>query len=122
MITNTSSASQYPPYTTVTIGNPATTTAVPFPEPDYVEFGSAVTMSGFPADEHTTIATYQVLLQQFFKEKAERFPTWTGLPEIRLGPQVDVLQRMVSIAWYAKVPKSFILDKEQKDEEDLWNS
>lgn len=122
MNSNNSTTMQYPPYTTVTIGNPATTTAVPFPEPDYVEFGNAVTTTALTSDEQTTIATYQVLIQQFFKAKAEHFPTWTGLPEIKMGPQIDALQRMVSIAWYAKVPKVLVIDPGQKQEDELWDS
>lgn len=117
-----STPSQYPPYTTVTIGNPATTTAIPFPEPDYVEFSGGVAVSVVVANDEISLgAAYQMMLKDYFKAKAENFPTWEGFPEIK-QQITDPLRRLVNLHWYVSIPRSFVLDKEQKDEEVLWNS
>lgn len=94
----------------------------PLPKIDYVEFGKTLMIpQAMIAQDGAVQIAYESLLKDFFQIKAENFPTWLGLPEIKVNP-ANGLRQEFNIAWYAQVPKVFVLDKDQKLEEDLWNS
>ena len=85
-----------------------------------IEFGRTADIP--PAtvvDEAIVTVAYSALLKDFFKTKEENFPDWPGLPEIKSTPNATL---GVTLSWYAAVPKKFVIDPEQKKEEDLWNS
>lgn len=90
--------------------------------PKVVEFGKSLSISGALLTQDGAIQiAYESLLKDFFQVKAENFPTWLGLPEIKVQPTIGLGQE-VNLAWYVAVPKEFVIDKDQKLEEDLWNS
>lgn len=89
---------------------------VPFP--DFIEFGKVfdIPLSSV-LDEQLVHISYQTLLQDFFRTKAENFPTWEGLPTIKVQEGIKY-----KLAWHVAVPKTFVIDKDQKREDELWNS
>ena len=90
--------------------------------PQTKEFGRIFEISALMANDPMAVkVSYELALNDFFKEKAEHFPNWDGLPEIKVNPGLDPLNRTIGIAWYAKVPIADVIDQEQKDEEALWN-
>lgn len=90
--------------------------------PKVVEFGKSLSIPGAMLTQDGAVQiAYESLLKDFFQIKAENFPTWPGLPEIKVNP-VNGLKQEFNVAWYAVVPKEFVIDKDQKLEEDLWNS
>jgi hypothetical protein len=95
---------------------------VPFP--NVTEFGRAFDISVLVISSNTkSVQTvYQMALDDFFKTKAESFPNWEGLPEIRVNPGVDSLRRTQQVGWYAQVPKEFVIDPDQIEEDKLWQS
>ena len=110
-------------------GNPNTGTytsgtyTVPFPpNPDLVEFGKAFDMVlGAIDDPFLVQHAYDTTLKDYFNEKSKSFPTWSGLPEIKVnGP--DPLKKSYQIGWYVQVPRPHVVDLDQKDEETLWDS
>lgn len=111
-------------YSTVTAPVYTTTSTVPFPSADCVEFGKAFDFSKLLAitDNNAITTCYAMVLDDYFKAKLENFPTWEGLPEIKVGPPVDTLQRFFQVAWYVQVPKQYVIDPSVKEEEDLWQS
>lgn len=93
---------------------------LPKPRLNLVEFGRASELApGVLVDESMIKMAYDFLLKDFFQTKSENFPDWPGLPEIKSSP---LATSGVSLSWYAAVPKKFVIDPEQKKEEDLWNS
>lgn len=99
-------------------------TNVPFPpNSDLVEFGKAMEISAALIDDPTAVTQiYDMVLQDYFKGKAEHFPTWSGLPKIVVNNGVDPLKRTVSIGWYVQVPRANAVDPDQKEEDTLWDS
>ena len=96
-------------------------------KPDFVEFGKAfdISITMIATDSNAVKAAYQMALDDFFRAKAENFPSWEGIPEIKVNSAVDSLRRIQQIGWYAQVPKKHVLteeDKLQKLDEELWNS
>lgn len=91
---------------------------------DFVEFGKAYDVSTMlmATDEGAVKLAYSMALDDYFKSKQENFPTWEGLPEIRVNTPTDSLHRFYQIGWYVKVPKAFVLDKDQIEEDKLWES
>ena len=94
---------------------------------DFVEFGRAFDLA--PNADQTVIAVaYHMAVEDFFKEQAINFPTWDGLPEIKVNNKVNNLATMQGakqIGWYAQVPKKYVVTDEQKIaklDEELWNS
>ena len=71
---------------------------------------------------NTIINFYNMVLQDYFKGKAEHFPTWSGLPKIVVADGLDPLKRTVSIGWYVQVPRAHAVDPDQKEEDTLWDS
>lgn len=95
----------------------------PLPKIDFVEFGKSLVVPKAMATQDGAVQiAYESLLKDFFQIKAENFPTWFGLPDIKVNTEVHMLNQDLQISWYVKVPKNFVLDKDQKLEEDLWNS
>lgn len=95
----------------------------PLPKIDFVEFGKSLTIpKAMVAQDGAVQIAYESLLKDFFQIKAANFPTWFGLPDIKVAPEVYTLNQDLQISWYVKVPKNFVLDKDQKLEDDLWNS
>lgn len=99
-------------------------TNVPFPpNPDLVDFGKAMEISAALIDDPVSVtAFYDMVLKDYFKGKAEHFPTWSGLPKIVVSEGVDPLKRSVSIGWYVQVPRAHAVDPDQKEEDTLWDS
>ena len=94
------------------------------PFPDIVEFGRAFDISALVVSTNTqSVQTvYQMALDDFFKTKAESFPSWEGLPEIKVNHVADSLRRFHQVGWYVRVPKEYVIDPDQRLEDDLWNS
>lgn len=94
------------------------------PKPDVVEFGKAFDVSALSilTDNLAIKAAYDMALTDYFQAKAENFPGWEGLPSIKVQEPKDPLQRFYRIGWHVVVPKKFVIDQDQKLEEDLWNS
>ena len=92
--------------------------------PDVVEFGRAFDISVLVIATNTiSVQTvYRMALDDFFETKAESFPSWEGLPEIRVNPAVDSLHRTQQVGWYVQVPKEYVIDPEQLEEDKLWQS
>ena len=103
------------------------TSKVPFPPKEtHVEFGKAFDIS--PNSYPTAISiAYTIAVEDFFKAKAESFPTWDGLPEIKVNKSSDygkAIQGGKQISWYVQVPKKYVLseeDKIKKLDEELWD-
>lgn len=96
---------------------------VEMPELKHVEFGKAFDIPIQAVIDQTMVQTaYQTVIADFFKTKADNFPTWTGLPMIKTQEPIDSLRRIYRIGWYAAVPKTFVINPDDKLEEDLWNS
>jgi hypothetical protein len=115
-------------YTTNTSGynNPTVTTSTgthTIPFPDVVEFGKAfdISVSAIAINDITVKTVYQMALDDFFKAKAENFPGWEGIPEIRVSPAVDSLRRIQQVGWYVQVPRQYVIDADQALEETLWD-
>ena len=96
-------------------------------KPDFVEFGKTFDIA--PSSDQAVIAhAYRMAVEDFFRAKAENFPTWDGLPQIKINAPFDYLATMQGgkqIGWYVQVPRKYVLsddDKLQKLDEDLWNS
>ena len=91
--------------------------------PTKTEFGKVFTMTAIAINDQMGVKTvYNLALSDFFAVKAENFPDWPGLPEIKISPTTGVLSGDLNIAWYAQVPNQFVISPEDKLEEDLWNS
>ena len=95
----------------------------PLPKIDSVEFGRSSSMpSVMIAQSNAVELAYASLIKDFIATKAENFPDWPGLPEIKVQNGIGTLNGETQLAWYAKVPKMYVLDKEQIEEDKLWNS
>lgn len=97
---------------------------VKMPDPTHVEFGKVFDVStlNLITSDVAFKAAYDMVLTDYLKYRAENFPTWEGLPEIKVLHPSDVLNRIYQIAWYVNVPKQFVINPDDKLEEDLWNS
>lgn len=98
------------------------TVGVPYPpkHPDLVEFGKSFDMPVTTVDDPLLVqATYDIVLKDYFKEKAKSFPTWSGLPEVKVA-MVDSLKRSYQVAWYVAIPQVHVVDLDQQEEEALW--
>lgn len=108
-------------------GNVSTSSAtfhVPFPQVpnDYVEYGKAFDLAITSVNDVNLVKhCHNMALDSFFDAKAMTFPDWDGLPEIKINMYSDALKRYHQIGWYAAVPKKYVIDKEQKDDEELWD-
>ena len=89
---------------------------------EVVEFGRTFDIA--PNVDQTAIAVaYHMAVEDFFREQAINFPTWDGLPEIKVKSQIT--NNAKQIGWYAQVPKKYVVTDEQKIaklDEELWNS
>ena len=114
-----------PNYTVTTSSNTGNYNSVPYPpkHPDLVEFGKQFEILVATIDDPALVKTfYDAALTDYFREKAINFPTWSGLPEIRVNMGIDPLKRSVAIAWYVNIPRAHVVDPDQKEEETLWDS
>ena len=93
------------------------------PNLNFVEFGKTFDIPvSAVVDEQLVQISYQTVLADFFKTKTENFPKWEGLPTIKVQDNVDSLRRIHRIGWYAQVPNKYVINPDDKLEEDLWNS
>ena len=110
----------YPDYKNLKEKNQAKFSVKP---PDFTDFGEAFEMSTLTLGEETIVQqAYSMAIASFFKAKSVNFPTWLGIPEIKVGQSNDPLHRTVQFAWYAKVPNQYVINPEDRLEDELWNS
>ena len=90
---------------------------------DVVEFGKAydVPTTLIAASDDSVSAAYAMAVKDYFKAKNENFPGYEGLPEIKVSTS-DPLKRLVKIGWYVAVPKTFVIEPDQIQEDLLWDS
>lgn len=89
-------------------------------EETHREFGKAFDVSStILTGDDAFKAAYAVVLDDFLAIRKDNFPDWKGLPEMHTR---STLKGEVQLVWYAKVPIGYIINPDDKLENDLWNS